>query len=225
MKTTAELLDRLAKLLSLADPKNGGTEAECLLAMERAQKLMREHNLSAAQAAYEGGAKKVANEVKVKQGGTITIAGYKWEITLACAAANLAECKVLLTRAGYYPNGRPKKGLFFVGEETDVAVAMAMWEYLYKAAHALAKRERSATEKRSFLFGFAARVSHRSRYPQGVEPQALVLYRKDKADAIARHMGPTRPAKAHATRVDRDSFERGQHHGGRVDLGTKNRVR
>lgn len=223
--TQQGLLDRLAKLLALADPKNGGTEAECMLAMERAQKMMKEHNLSVAQAAYEGGAKKTTEKVNVKAGGIINIAGYKWEITLAMAAANLAECKVLITWSGTYPNGRPKKGVYFVGEETDVAVAAAMWDYLYRTAHSLSRRERTATEKRSFLHGFCQRVHARSFHPQGVEPTALVLYRQDKKDAIAQFIGRTRPARQRSTSVDGAAYHRGSEHGGRVDLGTRNRMK
>lgn len=124
------ILDRIAKLLRLADRSRNDSEGEALNAMEAAMRLMREYNLSHADvAAADGETGSNPYGWEFQQKTTVEIDG-----AVAFWIKNLSTICAMLTQTRCIAWRRKKTDsnvLGFVGEAGDVEIAALLFNYLY----------------------------------------------------------------------------------------------
>lgn len=172
------------KLLALS--KGGGaTEAEALLAAEKAQGLMTQHNLSMANVEAAGG--QSGDEGKRIKDGVSHRQVYKWQRTLmnALAELNFCFCKEEFERR----RGQSVfNGYQLIGRAANVASTRVMFEYLLQSIDRLAKSEvQDPTQyftryAHSFKEGCADRVIERLQERRAEEVAAAE--RKAREDKV-----------------------------------------
>lgn len=116
-----KVIDRINKLLNLAKD-SGATEAEALLAMEKAQAIMNEHNLTMAELGSEKGDK------RSKEGfDGQAMFEYQRDMMAVIAEVNYCYAAVLYS---YKSRGRRAIGYRLIGQQANVASTRVMFEYL-----------------------------------------------------------------------------------------------
>lgn len=153
-----KIVARIKKLLALAG--NNSSEAEAMLAMEKAHELLAQHGLSMSSVTQESAEKRLNQPQRVMR--------MPWEITVFSALGKLNFCSTYTMR---YGGG---KTVFFVGRESSIETARLMAEYVIDTITRLSseaarefRKETGATEKqwfdyrRSFRFAAATRIHER----------------------------------------------------------------
>jgi hypothetical protein len=126
---------RIQKLLALANDK-GATEAEANLAMEKAQAIMSEHNLTMATIAATG---EKGQESRTKEGlDGQALFDYQRDLMNAIAATNYCYVSVLYKHTR---RGSRGAGYRLIGTESNVASAKIMFEYLMQTINRLVMQE------------------------------------------------------------------------------------
>jgi len=189
MNIDPKTIDRIKKLLNLARD-GGATEAEANLAMERAEAIMLENNLSIAAIEASGGIGE--QRLKEEQGN----ANYRWQRKMmeAIAKANFIDMEVSFKRVAKRNGYRDAAtGYQLIGRVSNVTAAKQMYEYLIQTASRL--RREYAEEKNEtsglilhstkdaalFVDGLGNRLAER------IEARHAVLLReqREKAEAEA----------------------------------------
>lgn len=132
-----KLIDKLRKLLALADPTRGATEAEAASAMAKVQSLLAEHNLSLSD--LETG----PSGPRIKEDKELRTDSRPWRRALAISVARLYFCDHFYS---FHKEFTAKRSCgyirydvhHFIGEEHNVLVAKIMFLYLIGAISALA---------------------------------------------------------------------------------------
>lgn len=158
-----------AKILKLLEmtTERGATEAEALVAMEKAQKLLEQHNLSIAELKGAGEKKDHHEEEQFP--------GYPWARDIASAIANLYDCRHL-----YYKGGDQRKmRQVFVGRQSNAETARIIAEFVVSTVRRLGKqyqREVGGTNRQGhdFQVGCSRRIVQRANQ----------LWREANADEI-----------------------------------------
>jgi len=134
--TREQVLERVQKLLQLADSEKNPSEGEACMALQRAHELLEQYGLDMA-------------EVHVEQGGGWDVIDWldeprsqydTWNKTLGFAAANLFNCQSY-TQSRHLNKTREWRyiSLGFIGDRTDVAMAREVWPWLVKTCRKLAR--------------------------------------------------------------------------------------
>lgn len=124
---TNPIIERVKKLMALADAERGGTEAERQVAFQKASALMAAHGLSQAEISLHGDSEGTAEEM-IKDELKHTQAKPKSEhralyrILLHCFNVRLVVSR-----------GYKSLNTFVMGEVSDVQLAQHAWEFLYAA--------------------------------------------------------------------------------------------
>jgi hypothetical protein len=149
----SKIIDKVRKLLELADADRGGTEAERDLAMQRASELMAKHNIAVGDAMGKSAEGDVGlNTTRIE--GSLS----EWQVTLAIAVGGVSFCD------GYYvKRARFAWDVTLVGRPDNVAFTQTLCAHLvpwleqeasdaYKEAKAM--DEYGTVKPRSFKMAF-----------------------------------------------------------------------
>lgn len=158
------IIFRIQKLLALAND-GGATEAEASLAMEKAQAIMAEHNLTMATIAATG---EKGQENRTKE-GLDGQAMYDYQRDLMAAIADTNYCYVNVIYRGSR-RGVRGVGYQIIGTESNVATAKIMFEYLMQTINRLVMieigndyRQRMSRYAMSWCAGCSSRLIDRIR--------------------------------------------------------------
>lgn len=195
------LIEKIRKLFALADPERGGTEAEVMVAMERAKSLMAKHNLSMAEVA-------VADDAvgKMPEGPHIIemvgltrkhcVVLRKWEMWLAAVVDQICGTNHFYRANRHRISSLQRCVLIWAGDETDCHVAAALWPILRKSILAQSKERLGPGYRpihRNYCEGFVVRLFERAKAAKAQDltaqqEQTLALVVRSKADALATYV-------------------------------------
>ena len=184
------VLKRIQKLLQMST-ENGASENEAMLAADKAQKLLQEHNLSISDL-------KDDDQVEPMDSEDIEVERDLWKGYIRGATAKLYFCKTYTTMK-LDKHYRRVKVITFVGRKSNRMVATEMCKYFINTVDRLAAEEfrevpgsRASINKMSHAFkqGCASKLSRRlnDRYneiapeyiPQGNPDGLPVLYKNEQ---------------------------------------------
>lgn len=180
--------ERIGKLLNLARD-GGATEAEASLAMDKAQEIMRDNNLTMAQIELKGSAGSGdAARLKTHFAGK-AMYGYQRNLMQAIANANFCYLQVINEYRGrrYVP-----VGYNIIGRQSNVVSVQNLFSYLNSSAeravtpHLAGNHERISRWALSFKEGFCNRLSERlqERHDKAIAEQSR---KAREANAASRH--------------------------------------
>lgn len=220
MSADQKILERIRKLLALGKSSN---EHEAKIAMERAHKLLAEHNLSIG--AVEGALDDAGD------GALVYGQGGPWARQVAGGIAKLYFCRFFFDTLT--PGGR-KDSLVFVGRKTNVEVAKMVAHHVLETIRLEAARQSSDEAYRNaFRNGAGVRVRQRCEAlvleamrgeVKAESGKALVLastYDREKAlaDRHIEKMGvKLHTPRSHMSSRSREGMEAGRALGDRVSL-------
>lgn len=148
MEANEKVVEKIRKLLAIADKKSNNNEHEVMAATLKAQKMMAEYNISLSEVSKDTHKKDI--ELMVAESK-----GYRdFRKPLGALLAENFRCKVLLL------DGRD---VLFVGNKTDVLIVKETFEYLYEFVvkegnkrynRAVKRGEASADVFNSYAIGF-----------------------------------------------------------------------
>lgn len=171
-QTSTKVLDRLAKLLALAND-HGATEAEAQLAMEMAQRIMAEHNLTTAEVEARGGQGESRDDIHLEGK-----AMYDYQQQLMSVLGTVNFSLVLIRRKLTGKRDMPT-GYRIIGRKSNVAAVVNMFEYLNETINRLIRdkypsRETLSRHAMSWKFGVSQRLQERltERHEKMLEEQA-----------------------------------------------------
>ena len=184
------VLKRIQKLLQMSI-ENGASENEAMLAADKAQKLLQEHNLSISDLKDE-------DQVEPMDSEDVEVDRDLWKGYIRNATAKLYFCKTYTTMK-LDKHYRRVKVITFVGRKSNRMVATEMCKYFINTVDRLAAEEfrevpgsRASINKMSHAFkqGCASRLQRRllDRYneiapeyiPQGNPDGLPVLYKNEQ---------------------------------------------
>ena len=225
-----QVISKLQKLLALAGSDNPN---EAALAMERAQALMCEHNLSLADVALDGSGAYVQEYKIFSKGKTLTW----WECRLGGWIAEAFDGQVVRTSSHSYGSGKANT-LHFIATRTDLAIIVDLFGRLrdtinrQAASHAKAVRRNARRAGKAYRAGMLDTLGERlialrdntrpapdSRTPAGLSGTELLVI-KDKA--VMERLGKIYPrlsdVRQNIQLHDRTSYAQGLADGHKVNL-------
>lgn len=185
-----KVIDRIHKMLNLA--KDGGaTEAEAASAMEKAQKLMNEHNLSMAHLEAKGG---TSEDGKRMRDGFDNKAMYQWQRDLMQMVGHVNYCYVRAKRGRLRSDKFVWVGYEIIGREANVVATREMFGYLLSSIsrifmeHVNGDRTQNMSKyANSFKEGCADRLRERLKVRYD---QEIVAQKREAREADARNRHP-----------------------------------
>lgn len=224
--TTDKIIDRIAKLLALADEKSGGTEAEREAAQDAAQKLMLKHNIEYAR--VSGSKRSAEGDVEADHQVNITGAMNQWKVQLYWATSEPLFVKVLR-----YKTAKHGARLLFIGRPDNVKFVATLCEHLIpwleaecKTASKIEERNRNGAFfnprafKRAFMEAAVWKIGSRLHAVRASSNVGTDLIRNEDA-ANARKLEEM-GIKVKIARVggtsDRSGHAAGREAGGRADI-------
>jgi hypothetical protein len=228
------ILNRIQKLLKMST-ENGASENEAMLAADKAQKLLQEHNLSIADIKDDSQAEPMDSE-------DVEVDRDLWKGYIRNATAKLYFCKTYTTMK-LDKHYKKVKVITFVGRKSNRMVATEMCKYFINTVNRLADEEfkevpgsRAAINKMAHAFkqGAASKLSSRlnERYneiapeyiPQG-NPDGLPVLYKNEQMAITKWLEQKgirlRSAKSSMSIRDRVAYSRGSEKGNGIGINTQ----
>lgn len=230
MAVDQKILDKLQKLLALSASSN---EHEAVLALEKAQALMNEHNLTVQDVAVDGsGADITSQEI-----WGLTKSRQKWESILGASVANTFDGRAVVDSdaAGWF--------VTFVAGKTDMVIIVDLFDRLRLSVRRMSKyyvdRERSMkpwlsakTLHNSYRRGMVQTIHKRlaalkqntrpddqARNQHGYSGMDLVVVKNRAVDQrITELFGQTRKESSHKIRVDSGAYHQGRKDGNKVSL-------
>lgn len=228
---TTKITAQLAKILALADPSRGATQAEVEAAMAKAVALATKHNIDLSSVTPSGDVK--VEPIKVEQAKVGITTKYEAQYHMPILRA-LKACLGIdwVMYSHWTPNCmRVVDQIIFIGERTDVAIATTCWSWLEKQFPAAWKQYRketgtpnSWTPARSFYTGMSHGIIEANRKQREALPEdtrnrfALVLVNKEeaiKAEMVLAFPN-TRALKTH----QRNPHDFDAYHGGKAKGNT-----
>ena len=228
------VLNRIQKLLKMST-ENGASENEAMLAADKAQKLLQEHNLSIADIKDDSQAEPMDSE-------DVEVDRDLWKGYIRNATAKLYFCTTYTTMKldKYY---KKVKVITFVGRKSNRMVATEMCKYFINTVNRLADEEfrevpgsRASINKMAHAFkqGAASKLSSRLRkryeeiapeyIPQG-NPDGLPVLYKNEQMAITKWLEDQgirlRSAKSSMSIRDRVAYSRGSEKGNGIGINTQ----
>lgn len=161
---TDSIRAKIEKLLNMTTER-GASEAEQMIAMEKAQKLLREHNLSIAD--VKDTEKKNYREKDIFDGSP-------WARRIAHAVAELYDCQYRFLRL----SGKTEH--IFIGRQSNAETSRLIAEYVVVNVLRTARREQRAagSKHNSFIHSFVQGASER------IVDRAQELWRIENADKV-----------------------------------------
>ena len=228
------VLKRIQKLLKMST-ENGASENEAMLAADKAQKLLQEHNLSISDLKDE-------DQVEPMDSEDVEVDRDLWKGYIRNATAKLYFCKTYTTMK-LDKHYKRVKVITFVGRKSNRMVATEMCKYFINTVERLADEEfrevpgsRAAINKMAHAFkqGAASKLSSRlnDRYneiapeyiPQG-NPDGLPVLYKNEQMAITKWLEQKgirlRSAKSSMSIRDRVAYSRGSEKGNGIGINTQ----
>ena len=228
------VLNRIQKLLKMST-ENGASENEAMLAADKAQKLLQEHNLSIADIKDDSQAEPMDSE-------DVEVDRDLWKGYIRNATAKLYFCKTYTTMK-YDSHYKKVKVITFVGRKSNRMVATEMCKYFINTVNRLADEEfkevpgsRASINKMAHAFkqGAASKLSGRLReryeeiapeyIPQG-NPDGLPVLYKNEQMAITKWLEDQgiklRSAKSSMSIRDRVAYSRGSEKGNGIGINTQ----
>ena len=228
------VLKRIQKLLQMSI-ENGASENEAMLAADKAQKLLQEHNLSISDLKDE-------DQVEPMDSEDVEVDRDLWKGYIRNATAKLYFCKTYTTMK-LDKHYRRVKVITFVGRKSNRMVATEMCKYFINTVDRLAAEEfrevpgsRASINKMSHAFkqGCASRLQRRllDRYneiapeyiPQG-NPDGLPVLYKNEQMAITKWLEQKgirlRSSKSSMSIRDRVAYSRGSEKGNGIGINTQ----
>lgn len=222
------VMEKIAKLQSMADSKSGASENEVAICNEHIKKLLAKHNLSMAQILQKKGAAMTFEKVRADEVNQYS----KWEQFVHRAVAEICSCRV------FYSHGHGWVQAVFVGTQADAAIALKMYHHLRKTIISMSRRAKKAHELARFEFsgncyrlGVANRLLQRAAEaakmdtPEEQAQYGALVIVKDKQ--LKEHMETLnlKSSWVKAPRIqDSESFQRGMRDGAKVDIGRSERI-
>ena len=205
-KPDEKIIERLRKLLALAKDK-GANEHEASLAMQRAQDIMTEYNLTVSEVggASGGGVKR---EKSVVRG-----AMYEWQRKLMAAIAEINFCFHRVTQTFEWNEKtmrRRKRNVHeLIGSEANVMACRVMFEYLYETIERLLPVENNAERLSRWAVSWREGCADRLRERLEERKRALEEEsRKKAAEERARQSHPAYAGSGALVVVLEDVYER-----------------
>ena len=228
------ILNRIQKLLKMSI-ENGASENEAMLAADKAQKLLQEHNLSIADIKDDSQAEPMDSE-------DVEVDRDLWKGYIRNATAKLYFCTTYSTMK-LDKHYKKVKVITFVGRKSNRMVATEMCKYFINTVDRLADEEfrevpgsRAAINKMAHAFkqGAASKLSGRLReryeeiapeyIPQG-NPDGLPVLYKNEQMAITKWLEQKgirlRSAKSSMSIRDRVAYSRGSEKGNGIGINTQ----
>ena len=228
------VLKRIQKLLKMST-ENGASENEAMLAADKAQKLLQEHNLSIADI-------KDDSQVEPMESEDVEVDRDLWKGYIRNATAKLYFCSTYSTMK-LDTHYKRVKVITFVGRKSNRMVATEMCKYFINTVERLADEEfrevpgsRAAINKMAHAFkqGAASKLSSRLRkryeeiapeyIPQG-NPDGLPVLYKNEQMAITKWLEDQgiqlRSAKSSMSIRDRVAYSRGSEKGNGIGINTQ----
>ena len=228
------VLKRIQKLLQMSI-ENGASENEAMLAADKAQKLLQEHNLSISDLKDE-------DQVEPMDSEDVEVDRDLWKGYIRNATAKLYFCKTYTTMK-LDKHYRRVKVITFVGRKSNRMVATEMCKYFINTVNRLAAEEfrevpgsRASINKMSHAFkqGCASRLQRRllDRYneiapeyiPQG-NPDGLPVLYKNEQMAITKWLEQKgirlTSRKSSMSIRDRVAYSRGSEKGNGIGINTQ----
>ena len=228
------ILNRIQKLLKMST-ENGASENEAMLAADKAQKLLQEHNLSIADIKDDSQAEPIDSE-------DTEVDRDLWKGYIRNATAKLYFCKTYTTMK-LDTHYKKVKVITFVGRKSNRMVATEMCKYFINTVDRLAAEEfkevpgsRATINRMAHAFkqGAASKLSARLReryeeiapeyIPQG-NPDGLPVLYKNEQKAITTWLEQKgirlRSAKSRMSIRDRVAYSRGSEKGNGIGINTQ----
>ena len=228
------ILNRIQKLLKMST-ENGASENEAMLAADKAQKLLQEHNLSIADIKDDSQAEPMDSE-------DVEVDRDLWKGYIRNATAKLYFCSTYSTMK-LDTHYKRVKVITFVGRKSNRMVATEMCKYFINTVNRLADEEfrevpgsRASINKMAHAFkqGAASKLSSRLRkryeeiapeyIPQG-NPDGLPVLYKNEQMAITKWLEDQgirlRSAKSSMSIRDRVAYSRGSEKGNGIGINTQ----
>ena len=228
------ILNRIQKLLKMST-ENGASENEAMLAADKAQKLLQEHNLSIADLKDDSQTEPMDSE-------DVEVDRDLWKGYIRNATAKLYFCKTYTTMK-LDKHYKKVKVITFVGRKSNRMVATEMCKYFINTVDRLAAEEfrevpgsRASINKMSHAFkqGCASKLSRRlnDRYneiapeyiPQG-NPDGLPVLYKNEQMAITKWLEQKgiklRSSSSRMSVRDRVAYSRGSQKGNGIGINTQ----
>jgi hypothetical protein len=232
------LIDKIRKLLRLADPDNGGTVPEMESALRKAQQLMTRHGIESMQLGEEKSASDIAKEEIAT--GRRKDAADRW---IPQIIQRVFCVKVLWSRT-YAPsigkNGGWQHLYIFVGEPLDVELAKLTLIHIRASMMAgldsfiaTTGKPRNAHVKNSYFFGVASGFIRESVHAQHAEAKrhsaaeasryALALVKKENRieQFVKSEIKPKVQKSRSIARHDCEAYDSGYSAGAAIDFTTK----
>lgn len=151
---SSSIKDRIRKLLAMTEAR-GATEAEAAVALEKAQALLKEHNLEIDEVSGEA-APRNYEEVDAWP-------GYPWARDIASGIAHLYDCMYLYERGGKLNRLTQK----FVGRQSNAETARLITEFVVKTIMSAGRKAQAAAGgnnrfQRDFAVGASQRIVSRA---------------------------------------------------------------
>ena len=228
------ILNRIQKLLKMSI-ENGASENEAMLAADKAQKLLQEHNLSIADIKDDSQAEPMDSE-------DVEVDRDLWKGYIRNATAKLYFCTTYSTMK-LDKHYKKVKVITFVGRKSNRMVATEMCKYFINTVNRLADEEfrevpgsRAAINRMAHAFkqGAATKLSSRLRkkyeeiapeyIPQG-NPDGLPVLYKNEQIAITKWLEQKgiklRSARSSMSIRDRVAYSRGSEKGNGIGINTQ----
>ena len=228
------ILKRIQKLLKMSE-ENGASENEAMLAAQKAQELLTEHNLSMSDVKDDTVAEPIEKE-------SFDVERDNWRGWIQSATAKLYFCQMYRS-SRMNDKYRQVKTATFVGRKSNRIVAKSMCDYFINTVIRLADKEfetvpGSKSEinrmKQAFKLGCASRLSKRIKDKwlllapdyKGIEnPDGLPMVYKNEQKAITdwlQKQGIRVVSKKSSMNIrDRAAYHNGKAAGGGIGLDTQ----
>ncbi len=226
-KTQSEILDKIRKLLRLADTSRGATENEAKVALSKAQELMTRHNIDSALLRMERGE---------SGGGSFTVDKGNLDLPKTLNPADLMILSLLQSHFNVKTilmSGGRGTAVDIIGAPADIDFAIYAFNYLRQTFFRCwneFKRTRTNPDKASYYRGLrdglnAELKAAKDRTEQSYgddQRQAYGLVVVDQTAAITRfveeHYGRLRSRTTRARRVDSGSYFAGETKGRTIQI-------
>jgi len=182
------ILDKIKKLLNLANPNNNGSEGEIQSAFTLAQKLLKKHHLTMSQiTAYDDDTTSEAGMFDVIESEAAKFAANilpRWMETLLRSVNTITETKTLIKRSSRTGSTYGNLSIVFVGDTIDVETSVELFLFLKDSVSKLSTAHSNEYEKkhkywRSFADGCATKILERA---QEVEKKYSDKFERTLAD-------------------------------------------
>lgn len=223
-----KIIDKVKKLLAVADPKSNTFEAEMENAMRLAKNLMAKYQIEMYEVEAAGGAREVMYEFESKDAYAGSMAG--WELYLAPTVDNLCCTKSFRRRQG------SRSTIVFCGAKSDCAVAKEMYSILNNVIRERARNYSNPSVNHTAYRSYAEGVVH-SLHERSLEEidldnnedhnkyALIVVNKKTKVEQWMEDTFHTKQSRARSRRVDHQAYFKGREEGNYISLKTRGLIK